>query len=684
MQKQTILCVFTMLLALASAGRAWAEPRYTGTYQDGNAMVFVAPAYAVAGGTQWPIHNDDVTYRQWLGELGYIYTSADVQCYIPPGETSCGSNYFPMYGFIHSTWEMHTCVYNPWPFADCYTSVRELRGVTVCTDGDGDGYNVDGGDCGPADCDDTDPLVNPATPEICNGQDDNCNGQIDEGMTIAFYIDADADSYGNALISIQACSQPAGYVLDKTDCDDSDPTVNPGATDKNVDGLDQNCDGVDGPIRTTLHFPAIKDGPHADGLWKNFLSIQARDPSQPTGVTFLLHNSDGSLRLSVPDTTPVNGRLVKTPNWLMHGALNVEQFDGTVTVEADAPILGTINTIAPTDEAFDIYESPLAGTELFFPAAYENFANGNGFRNILHLQNISATPTVVTVHYIDDWNGTVTDTWQIPPYGEYERVIGQVFGGPFNGIIRVTATSEVAGMLRYEYMAANKVEATTLYESTLEQKNISFPFIYDGFGGNSNYYSIMNTSPVDATCSFSFYPNAGPGPVFTDGPVIIAPGARYTTTPSWARYGQLGHDFSGAIAGTCDTLVSAVTNVITPAVEGYNQYEAAVKRGTLYFSQVYDNLNGYSNEVHLFNTNDYPVNLTLQLFFTDGTLLGTRSVTLPGFGKYILQPHSMNAKAGLYQTNGSLTVTVANGERITGVLVYRKPTFISVYEAVSP
>ena len=38
-----------------------------------------------------------------------------------------------------------------------------------------------------------------------------------------------------------------GFTIEDGDCDDSDPTVFPEATDSAVDGTDQDCDGVDGP-----------------------------------------------------------------------------------------------------------------------------------------------------------------------------------------------------------------------------------------------------------------------------------------------------------------------------------------------------------------------------------------------------------------------------------------------------
>ena len=48
-----------------------------------------------------------------------------------------------------------------------------------CTDSDGDGY--ESSDCGGNDCDDGDVHVYPGAFEDCNGIDDDCDGQVDEG-----------------------------------------------------------------------------------------------------------------------------------------------------------------------------------------------------------------------------------------------------------------------------------------------------------------------------------------------------------------------------------------------------------------------------------------------------------------------------------------------------------------------
>jgi len=65
-------------------------------------------------------------------------------------------------------------------------------------------------------------------PEICNGIDDNCDGNVDEGVQTIYYRDFDTDGFGNPSSVISACSQPSGYVANGTDCNDLSAVEKPG------------------------------------------------------------------------------------------------------------------------------------------------------------------------------------------------------------------------------------------------------------------------------------------------------------------------------------------------------------------------------------------------------------------------------------------------------------------------
>ena len=95
------------------------------------------------------------------------------------------------------------------------------------------------------DCNDYNNLINPASNEICNNIDDNCNTEVDEYLPVfTYFLDDDNDTYGNPLIDTTSCLyEMIGYVSDSTDCDDSNPLIYPEATEI-LNELDDNCNGV--------------------------------------------------------------------------------------------------------------------------------------------------------------------------------------------------------------------------------------------------------------------------------------------------------------------------------------------------------------------------------------------------------------------------------------------------------
>lgn len=106
-------------------------------------------------------------------------------------------------------------------------------------DADLDGYPA------ATDCNDNEAATNPGATELCDGKDNNCNGQADEGFSLTtYYADADGDGAGSQTSFTQACSQPSGYVTTSSDCDDANAGVKPGAAEVTCNGVDENCTGA--------------------------------------------------------------------------------------------------------------------------------------------------------------------------------------------------------------------------------------------------------------------------------------------------------------------------------------------------------------------------------------------------------------------------------------------------------
>ncbi len=112
---------------------------------------------------------------------------------------------------------------------------------------------------GTSDCNDMQSGISPAGTEVCTdggpGVDENCDGMVDEGLSVTCYADGDGDTYAPATSTATSrCRDasrpgtgfcPAGYTdrapgAGTTDCADGMATVNPGATEL-CDGFDSNC-----------------------------------------------------------------------------------------------------------------------------------------------------------------------------------------------------------------------------------------------------------------------------------------------------------------------------------------------------------------------------------------------------------------------------------------------------------
>ena len=111
-------------------------------------------------------------------------------------------------------------------------------------DVDGDGYEVG------VDCNDNDPSIHPLAAERCDGVDQNCNDEIDEGALdgTTYYDDVDGDGYGDPETAVTSCSPLAGQVENGDDCYDDNSDAYPGQSafftvDRGDGSFDYDCSG---------------------------------------------------------------------------------------------------------------------------------------------------------------------------------------------------------------------------------------------------------------------------------------------------------------------------------------------------------------------------------------------------------------------------------------------------------
>ena len=150
---------------------------------------------------------------------------------------------------------------------DCDGEIDEDLLSTFFADPDGDGYGLeavtmdacatpDGYAAMAGDCDESEPTAFPGGTEVCDGIDNDCNGEADEGLGLTYYLDIDSDGYGDADAVTIACSFPEGHTMIAGDCAPLDAAISP-AADEVCDGIDNDCDSAIDDADSSVDFSGI-------------------------------------------------------------------------------------------------------------------------------------------------------------------------------------------------------------------------------------------------------------------------------------------------------------------------------------------------------------------------------------------------------------------------------------------
>ena len=265
---------------------------------------------------------------------------------------------------------------------NCNTAIDE--GLSF--DADADGHYAPGSCAIPADdCDDNNIAVFPGTLEICDSLDNNCNGTVDEGLS----LDADGDGHYTA----GSCLLPAD------DCDDNNSAIFQCNTpvSENPVVIDEQTTGVS---EVGITFPSITSGGDT-----TVNSIDSCSLDSPAGFTLNL----SSLCYDIQSTAGFEGQVVVCVNYNDSDILNPPGESYLKMLSCDAN--GTNCEILPlysADTANNKYCALTTHFSMFALGVFQGDSDGDGFDD--RLDNCPTTFNPSQLDSDQDGQGDACDT----------------------------------------------------------------------------------------------------------------------------------------------------------------------------------------------------------------------------------------------------------------------------------
>ncbi len=198
------------------------------------------------------------------------------------------------------------------------------------------------------DCDDSNDDINPSATEICDelNVDEDCNDlvedddpNVDTTSHMEFFADEDDDGFGDPDVSQEMCEIPEGYILDATDCDDTDGNIHPDAIEVCDElNVDEDCndliDDDDPNVDPTSHISFYADA-DLDGFGD--VDVVLLQCETPVGYTLDAMDCDDTDENINPDATEICDEN------------EVDEDCDSYSDDADSDVEGLITFYADTD-----------------------------------------------------------------------------------------------------------------------------------------------------------------------------------------------------------------------------------------------------------------------------------------------------------------------------------------------
>jgi hypothetical protein len=254
------------------------------------------------------------------------------------------------------------------------------------------------------DCNDNDPNINPARAEICDGKDNNCNGQIDEGFNVG----------QSCTVGVGECARTGQYVC-KADGSGTQCNATPGTPTAEIcDGKDNDCDGqIDEGI--VCHFAKTIGGSDFDAAYS---IIQSSDGGYAVAGETSSFRAGGSDMYVVKLDSEGNVQWSKTIGGSSTDAAwsIIQSSDGGYAVAGETSSFGA--------DHFDYYDLDLyvvkmdANGNVCFSQNITNYSVSSnvGSSSSLSTVVISQSPTVNTVSStVASYASSVSDVCALAP-----------------------------------------------------------------------------------------------------------------------------------------------------------------------------------------------------------------------------------------------------------------------------